>query len=710
MAAGFEPIAVVGMGCRFPGNANNPEEFWNLLRDGVDAISEVPRERWDADAFYDPDLAAPASMNTRWGGFLKGVDEFDYGFFAISRREAATIDPTQRLLLETSWEALEYAGLAPDGLAGSATGVFMGMSNWDFSLLLAGVPSRGATGIARSITPNRVSYFFDFHGPSLAFDTACSSSLVALDAACQSLRAGAINLALVGGVNVLLYPYLTVSAAQAGMLAPDGRCKPFDERADGYSRSEGCGVLVLKRLADALADRHDILGLICGTAVNQDGRSNGLTAPNPLAQQSVVREALRNAGVVPSEIGYVEAHGTGTALGDTIEMESLSAVLSEGRAEGEICWLGSVKANIGHPEAAAGTAALIKVMMSMRHEEILPQLHFRRVNPRLKLDPHFRIPTSRRAWPRSSQPRFAGVAAFGVGGTNAHAVVREAPVRVPVRSPVERPIHLLTLSAPTKTALDALIGRYTAYFSSAPNEALADICFTANAGRSHFEYRLAVWGSSIEEMRENLAQADYVKRPRLRRRRRARNDATSVGIWFSGATAPCLNQPTFRKVWDRCAAFVWERFGKDLNESAAMSAFAAEYALGRMWESWGVNCSAAGGQGVGRLVAQCLADDLPWTEGLTRIAAQGTPEGETPVTGADRILEVGQDDWDSLLGKLADLYVKGTSIDWQGFDRDYERQRVILPTYPFERSRCWPDANELRPLPGPFSAVSAGRN
>ena len=372
------PIAIVGIGCRFPG-ADSPDAFWQLLSGGTDSIRGVPLVRWRAEG--DP--------ATRWGGILDAVDGFDAEFFGISPREADLMDPQQRLLLEVAWEALEDAGIAADSLGGSRTGVFVGISGSDYSRLLAsrsGSPDAySGTGNAMSIAANRLSYFFDLRGPSWAVDTACSSSLVAVHQACRSLRAGECTVALAGGVNLLLSPDLTATFAHAGMLAPDGRCKTFDEAADGYVRGEGCGVVVLKRLADAHHAGDRILAVVRGTAVNQDGRSNGLTAPNGPAQQAVVRSALRDAHIVPTSVSYVEAHGTGTALGDPIEVNSLLEVLNAGRMSSQPCWIGSVKTNFGHLEAAAGIAGLIKVVLALRHQKIPPHLHLQKLNPLISL-------------------------------------------------------------------------------------------------------------------------------------------------------------------------------------------------------------------------------------------------------------------------------------------------------------------------------------
>jgi len=370
-----EPIAIIGLSCRFP-QASNPQAFWDLLRNGVDAVTEVPSDRWDVDAFHseNPD---PGKVTTRFGAFLDNVDLFDPAFFGISPREATRMDPQQRLLLEVSWEALENAFIPPHTLAGTRTGVFIGISSYDYSRLQFDnhemIDAYAGTGNAHSIAANRLSYTFDLRGPSMAIDTACSSSLVSTHMAVQSLRNGESDLAIAGGVNLILTPELTITFSQARMLSPDGHCKTFDASADGYVRGEGCGVVILKRLSDALHDGDNILALIRGSAVNQDGRSNGLTAPNGLAQQDVIRYALADAGIESHLIGYVETHGTGTPLGDPIEISSLQAVLEEGGSNGRVL-VGSVKTNIGHLEAAAGIAGLIKSVLALKNESIPPHL------------------------------------------------------------------------------------------------------------------------------------------------------------------------------------------------------------------------------------------------------------------------------------------------------------------------------------------------
>ncbi|HEV2149317.1 MAG TPA: type I polyketide synthase, partial [Longimicrobiaceae bacterium] len=427
---GYEPVAIVGMGCRFPG-ADGPEAFWELLREGRTAVGEVPAERVELTGYR-----ARGDDPFRWGGFLPEVDAFDASLFGISPREARSMDPQQRLLLETAWHALESAGIPADRLAGSATGVFVGISTNDYFRLQreagAGHDTYSGTGSALSVAANRISYVLGLQGPSLALDTACSSSLVAVHQACRSLAAGESDLALAGGVNLVLSPDYGVIFTEAQMLSPTGLCHTFGDDADGYVRGEGCGVVVLKRLRDAERDGDRVLAVIRGSAVNQDGSSNGLTAPNGAAQQQVVRAALERAGVAPGEVGYVETHGTGTPLGDPIEVEALRSVLDGRPAEAaQPCWLGAVKPSIGHLEPAAGIAGLIKTVLVLEHGQVPPVHGLGEQNRHIDLSgSRLRIARELAEWPAAGgAPRRAGVSSFGFGGTNAHVVLEEAPAR-----------------------------------------------------------------------------------------------------------------------------------------------------------------------------------------------------------------------------------------------------------------------------------------
>jgi acyl transferase domain-containing protein len=427
-----EPIAIVGMACRFPGGAWDARSYWRLLCDRVDAIRETPADRWDVDAFYDPDPAAHGKMNTRWGGFLDRIDEFDNHFFGISDREALRLDPQQRMLLELAWEAMEDAGIPPSTLRGSRTGVFVGIAVSEYGIMLstdlAQTDAHAAAGTSLCLAANRFSFAFGLQGPSMSLDTACSSALVAVHLACQNIRAGECDAALAGGANLVLSPIGTVNHTKAGFCAADGRVRAFDAAASGYVRSEGAGLLLLKPLAAALKNRDPIYAVIRGSAVNQNGSSNGLTAPSRAAQEQVLREAYARAQVSPGRVQFVETQGTGTRLGDAIEALALGNLLREGRAPGSRCAIGSVKTNIGHLETASGTASLMKAALALTHRQIPPNLHFHTPNPDIPFDAlPLRVQQELEPWPDSAEPRIAGVSAFGFGGSNVHLVLEESP-------------------------------------------------------------------------------------------------------------------------------------------------------------------------------------------------------------------------------------------------------------------------------------------
>ena len=512
-----EPIALVGIGCRFPGGADTPERFWNLLRDGVDAVSAVPANRWDRDALYDPDPDAPGKMYLREGAFLEDVETFDAAFFGISPREAVRLDPQQRLMLEVGWEALENAGIAPDSLQDSLTGVFVGVMNGDYAFRQAHTLSAQSVdpymmaGSELSFAAGRLAHFLGLQGPVMASATACSSSLVSIHLACQALRQRECDLALAGGVSLVLDPTTPLMLSKLRALAPDGRCKTFDASANGYGRGEGCGVVVLRRLSDALAAGDCIQAVIRGSAVNHDGPSAGLTVPNGHSQEKVIRRALAVAGVAPSEVDYVEAHGTGTRLGDSIEVRALSKVFAD---RSEPLLLGSVKTNIGHLEAAAGVAGLIKVALAMRHQEIPAHLHLQVPNPNIAwVQIPVEVPTRRRRWTPNGTPRVAGVSSFGISGINAHLVLEEAPRQRLDAAVEDRPLHLLALSAKTAPALGAQVARMLTWLETHPDAAWSDVCFSANTGRAQLAHRVAVIAESVAEGRERLLHAPRFAAP-----------------------------------------------------------------------------------------------------------------------------------------------------------------------------------------------------
>jgi acyl transferase domain-containing protein/NADPH:quinone reductase-like Zn-dependent oxidoreductase/NAD(P)-dependent dehydrogenase (short-subunit alcohol dehydrogenase family)/acyl carrier protein len=647
-----EPIAIVGVGCRIPGGANSPEEFWQLLREGRSGVREIPRDRWDLEACYDPNPETPGKISTRFGGFLDQVDQFEPQFFGISPREALTMDPQQRLLLEVSWEALEHAGQSPANLEKTRTGVYFGVCSNDYAhrVLEAGDPALldmyYLSGIAHSIASGRLSYILGLQGPSVSIDTACSTSLVAIHLACQGLRTGECHLALAGGVNVILTPDLFVTMSRARMLAADGKCKAFDAAADGFVRGEGCGVVVLKRLTDALAQGDRILALIRGSAVNQDGPSSGLTAPNGPSQESVIRDALTNAGVDPRDVSYVEAHGTGTSLGDPIELQALGAVFGPGRATASPLLVGSSKTNVGHLEAAAGVAGLIKVVMALQHQEIPQQLNFKQPSAHVPWEQlALRVTDEGRPWAPLNGKRIAGVSSFGFSGTNAHIVLEEPPADLAREAPAtERPLHLLALSARTEPALRTLIESYRQRIEGQEPSAVADICHTANVGRDHLTHRLAITGATANAMREKLRQClGSETPPGVARASWEGVDRPKVAFLFSGQGSQYVGMgrrlyetsPTFAQALDRCDAVVRGRLGQSLKEIIYPPAgkhsplsetqftqpalFALEYALSELWQSWGVHPTFVLGHSVGEYVAACVAGVFSVEDGLALI-------------------------------------------------------------------------------------------
>ncbi len=658
-----EPIAIIGLACRLPG-APNADAYWDLLHAGRDAVTEVPPERWDVDAYYDANPDAPGKMYTRRAGFLTDVDQFDAAFFGIAPREAVNMDPQQRLLLEVSWEALENAGLAPDRLAGSSTAVYVGISTSDYAQMqlkgsgLAGVNAYTGTGNAFSVAAGRVSYVFGLQGPNFPVDTACSSSLLAVHLACQSLRSGESTLALAAGVNLILTPEGLVYFCKLRALAPDGRCKTFDARADGYVRGEGCGVVVLKRLSDARRDGDRILAVVRGSAVNHDGRSNGLTAPNGAAQEAVLRAALADAGVEPRQVAYIEAHGTGTALGDPIEVSALAAVLGPGHTRDTPFLLGSAKTNIGHLEAAAGVAGIIKVVLALRHATVPPHVHFEQPSPLIPWDDiPVRIPTAPTPWPTAAA-RIAGVSSFGFSGTNVHIVLEAAPDAPALPATTERPLHLLTLSARTPAALSEQARQLALHLETHPEATLADICYTANTGRATLPHRLTLVSQISTEAGRLLSAFEAGAAPAgLWSGQMERERPPRVAFLFTGQGAQYVGMarrlsdtsPTFCRELDRCAEilrphlerplldvlFAPEGTPSPLSQTAYAqpALFAVGYALAMLWQSWGVRPAAALGHSLGEYTAACVAGVLSLEDALVLVATRARLMQALPAGG-----------------------------------------------------------------------------
>ncbi|NLY00840.1 MAG: SDR family NAD(P)-dependent oxidoreductase [Rhodopirellula sp.] len=657
-----EPIAIIGMACRLPG-APDLDAYWRLLVERRSAILEVPTDRWDIDAFYDPRPDIPGKINSRWGGFVERVGEFDPLFFGITPREAGKMDPQQRLLLEVAWEALENGCLAPERMAGSNTGVYIGIGGTDYSKLPAHydnyfehIDAYGGTGNALSIAANRLSYILDLRGPSLAVDTACSSALVALHLAVASLHSRETDAALAGGVNLILGPETTIAFSNAHMLSPDGHCRPFDASANGYIRGEGCGIVVLKRLTDAVEAGDRVLAVIRGVAVNQDGRTSGITAPNSISQQAAIRAALQSAGLSPDEVGYIEAHGTGTPLGDPIEVQALTKIFRGASETAGPCYLGSVKGNIGHLETAAGIAGLIKVVLMMQHRQILPQAYFESLNPNIQLaGTRLVIPRELASW-QAQGPRIAGVSSYGFGGTNTHVVLEEASAAEPAAAATDRPLDLIALSAKTPSALKSLAGNYVDWLDSHPEAAIADVGFSANAGRSHFNHRLALPAANRPSLRRKLAayangetsegygQVKVVPRAKLAFL------FTGQGSQHVGmGRALYETQPVFRQALAQCdeilrgelelplLSVIYPQPGGDspLDETAYTqpSLFAIEYALAALWRSWGVEPDVVLGHSVGEYVAACVAGVFSLEDGLKLIAHRSRLMQQLPHDG-----------------------------------------------------------------------------
>ncbi|MDX2679235.1 polyketide synthase [Streptomyces soliscabiei] len=673
LETGNEPVAVIGMACRFPGAAS-VDEFWRLLEEGRDAIRDVS-ERREALGYRFGD------GRPHLGGFIEGVDEFDAGFFGVSRDEAASMDPQQRLLLTTVWQAMEDAGCAPQRLAGSRTGVFVGISTNDYRQLqtrdgYTGVAHDG-TGTSASIAANRVSYTFDLRGPSQSIDTACSSSLVALHAACTSLRRRECDTAVVAGVNLLLEPTLTGVFTEAGMLAVDGRCKTFDARADGYVRGEGCGVVVLKRQDDALGDNDRIRAVVRGSAVNSDGRSNTLTAPNGLAQQSVIRAALDDAELSPEQVIYVEAHGTGTKLGDPIEMAALRAVYGE--ADDNPLWVGSVKTNIGHLEAAAGMAGLIKTVLCLEHGRIPASLHFHRLNPYIDLEgSRCRVSDTATPWPDTAAERTAAVSSFGFGGTNAHAVLSQAPGQGRHAAPAGAALALLPISAKGGAALRRLAEDYVNLFTSrrAFDLPLAPYAHTAGDRRGHHAHRVAVVARTTTEASDALTAGQ--SSPALHSGIAQRRDDGKVAHLFTGqgaqytgmAKAFYFRHATFRAAIDRCDDFIRTELGisllpvlcdapgdpVDLNQTlfAQPAVFMVDYALSEMWRACGIRPDQVMGHSLGEYVAACVAGALSLQDALRLVVARARCMQELARPGVMYAVHAERSTLDGLLAELDD--------------------------------------------------------
>ncbi len=759
-----DEIAIVGLACRFAG-AESAQALWTLLARGGDAIEPVPPERWSVEDWYDPEPATPGRMVTRWGGFVPGVQDYDAAFFGISDREARALDPQARLLLEVCAEALDHAGIPRTSVRGADHGVFVGMCGHDYLLRVAADPTQisahSLTGTAHSTIAGRIAYWLGSHGPAMAVDTACSSSLVAVHLACQALRAGECRTAIAGGSNVVLAPEGTVYFSQAGAMSPTGRCRPFSANADGYVRSDGCGVVVLKPLSDARRDGDRVLAVLAGSSVNQDGQSAGLTAPNGEAQVSVLRRAWEHAGIDGTTLDYIECHGTGTPLGDPIEANAITTALGERQDRLPI---GSVKSNIGHAEGAAGIAGLIKVVLSLAHQQLPPSLHADRLNQRIDWT-RLELLGTGRPWPSSARPRWAGISSFGFGGTNAHLVVRDEPCAPqPTTLEPRRPVPLL-LSAASEPALECVARGLAAHLHEHPHS-ITDVAHTLARRRTHERYRAAavLSPSSPPSMVEQLEP------------RRAGPGLRVVFAFDSAAPRMGMGRdladrwPVFAQALEQaaghCQAFVPQPLREvlwaevDVGTSppveeavAGPAALCLAWALSRLWASWGIWPVATYGAGVGAIAAACFEGRVSLAEAAKRVAtddgnlgradapapgphlAEPTEPAEPldpldpidpidPIDPVDLVLELGPrgtltardgdpavqtvaslpsgvDPVVGVLNAAAALWVRGADIDVAPLVPP--GRLVDLPSYPWQRRRHWlePPAVAARPSSAP---------
>ncbi|UMB70946.1 type I polyketide synthase [Mycobacterium paraterrae] len=685
--ADLEPIAVVGMACRLPGGVNNPDEYWQLLHDGRSGVVRVPEDRWDADAYYSDDHTRPGTIANREGGFLTSwqPDQFDAEFFGISPREAIGMDPQQRLLLEVAWEALEDAGVTPKAVRNSQTGIYVGLTTSDYYWLSTAGGVRPEDfdpylvfGSASNFAAGRLSYFLGTHGPAVVLDTACSSSLVAIHLACQSLRRRETDYALAAGTNLILSPENSIACSRWGMLAPDGQCKTFDASADGYVRSEGCGVVVLKRLSDAERDGDNVLALVRGSAVNQDGPSSGQTVPSGPAQQAVLRAALASARLEPSEIDYIEAHGTGTALGDPIELDALSAVFGN-RADSAPLVLGSVKTNLGHLENSAGIAGFIKAVLSMNHAYIPPHLHFTALTPNAGAGASkFTIAADGMPWPEVDRPRRAGVSSFGVSGTNAHIVIEQAPLPEPVAPQPEPAVSTIVVSGKTPARIAPIAEMLADWLSAAGADVpLADVANTVN----NYRGRYRSFGAVVARDREHAVAG--------LRALAAGEPATGVveptekphgsgtvflysgqGSQWAGMGRQLLaDEPAFAAAVDELEPDFVAQVGFSLKDVLLAGEpvvgidriqpvlVGMQLALTALWRSYGVEPDAVIGHSMGEVTAAVVSGALSPADGLKVIATRSKLMLRLSGQGAMALVELGADEAEKLAGQYPDVTV-----------------------------------------------------
>ncbi len=672
-----ERIAIIGVGCRFPGDVSSKDSLWKLLIEGREGVVEVPPNRWNAGRYYDAEPGVAGKSITQRGGFIDAIDQFDPQFFGISPREAPYVDPQHRLLLETAWEAIEDAGLVLDFERGTDLGVFVGISHNDYQGIQStpsdhfGISAHTPTGSAHSIAANRISYCLNLRGPSVAMDTACSSALTAVHSACEHIWAGRGDAALAGGVTVMIAPGGFIGFSQAAMLSPEGRCAAFDASASGFVRGEGAGMVLLKRLSRAIADGDPIQGVILGTSINQDGHTNGIMLPSPEAQTRLVQDACRDAGIAPEEIGFVEAHGTGTAVGDPIEAHALAEALCGNRTAPLA--IGSIKTNLGHLETAAGVAGLLKAMLILKHGQIPPSLHFSKPNPHIDFEKlKLRVPTELEPFPNGTAERIAGVNSFGFGGANAHVILAEPPSHQPQKSsaiPGYRPWPVM-LSARSETSLRTSAANLSAWVkehahTNGSSPVLPDLTYTLGVRRNHHPHRLTLVASDWAGLTEELdAFAKKEESPKIRAAFTPRREQPPrIGFimsgqgpqWWGMGRDLMKHEPMFRETIERCDAALrpWASFSllEELGRSEETSQmhrteigqpsiFAMQVALATLWKSWGVEPSAIVGHSVGEIAAACVAGIFSLEE-AARIVALRARLMESCGRGEGTMLAIG---------------------------------------------------------------------
>ncbi|MDB6151054.1 MAG: eryA [Chthoniobacter sp.] len=745
-------IAIIGIGCRFPGGVNNPESFWKLLAEGREAVSEVPPDRWNVERYYDPEPGIAGKSIAKRGGFLEQVDLFDPQFFGISPREAAFVDPQHRLLLETAWEAIEDAGLVLDFEKGTDLGVFVGISHNDYQgiqstpLDHAGISAHTPTGSAHSIAANRISYCLNLRGPSVAMDTACSSALTAVHSACEHIWAGRGDAALAGGVTVMITPGGFIGFSQAGMLSPEGRCAAFDASASGFVRGEGAGMVLLKRLSQAIADGDPIQGVIVGTSINQDGHTNGISLPSPEAQARLVQDACKDAGVNPAQIGFVEAHGTGTAVGDPIEAHALAEALCQDRPADEPLAIGSCKTNLGHLETAAGVAGLVKAMLVLKHRQIPPSLHFTKPSPHIDFEKlKLRVPTTLEPFPETSGERLAGVNSFGFGGANAHVILAEPPHHAAHDHTGENAERAwpVVLSARSEESLRGTALQLAAWLTERANAngstpLLPDLTYTLGARRNHHAHRLTLAARSMPELIQELdgfaikqesvkARTSFTPRPENPPRVAFVMSGQGPQWWGMGREL-MRHEPVFRAIIERCDAAMrpharfslLEELGRTeatsqmhRTEIAQPAIFAMQVALAELWKSWGVQPAAVVGHSVGEIAAACVAGVFSLEEGARIIVLRaqfmdacargegtmlavglGEEEARALIARHDRTVTI------SAFNGPRSLTLAGARISLEAMLAELEPQgvfaRLVRVDHPFHHPLMQPAADSLR--------------